>query len=879
MSLTSKPQEVRLADYRAPQWCVDEVELDFELGFEFTEVRARLTLRRGDGVPADAEIALDGEQLELVEVRLDGAHLDASRYALDATSLRIPTAAAHASLETRVRIRPEANTALEGLYRSGEFLLTQCEAEGFRRITYFPDRPDVLARYRVTLHARRAHFPVLLSNGNPDGAGDHGDGRHWARWHDPHPKPSYLFALVAGRLEHIEDRFVTAEGRTVTLRIYAEANAIARCHHAMDCVKRAMRWDEQAYGRCYDLDVFHIVATNDFNMGAMENKGLNIFNAKYIVADPDTATDADFQHVESVVAHEYLHNWSGNRVTCRDWFQLSLKEGFTVFRDQQFSADVHSCAVRRIEAVRNLRGVQFSEDAGPFAHPVQPDRYRAINNFYTATVYEKGAEVVRLLHTALGPQAFRRGTDLYFARHDGQAITCEDFRAALSDASGVDLAEYASWYSQAGTPRLRVREFYDASSRCHVLELSQRTLPTPDQADKRPLPIPVRVMIYAPDGSALPLRLAGEPQAPVQRVLVLREATAVCRFEGMPAGAIASVLQDFSAPVLIERDLDSNQVAFLARHDLDPFNRWDAMQALAKSAVLAAYAHEDRSLAWTEALVATARELLEDQTLDAAFVAECLSLPDEATLAEDIAGCDPLRLYEAREQVSAVLAQRLVTQARHNYESLGRDDPHARDGTTMGRRRLKNLCLSWLVDCDEQAAAHAQKQFEDARNMTDRLGALTALLRAGAKPAQACAEAFYARYAHDPLVLDKWFEACVAYPRSADLARVHELLQHSAFSWRNPNKVRALLGSFARRNRAHFHAADGSGYALLGDAVATLDALNPQIAARMAGVFNGWARLDAARSALMRAQLERLAARPAVSNDLAEIVQRALGAA
>ncbi len=866
---------VRLADYRPPAWLVDSVTLTLELDFHETAVHAVLALRRNPASPPEP-VRLDGAGLVTDGVWLDGRRLDRDAYTLEAHALTVPVANAHAVLETRVRIRPEANTALEGLYRSGQFLVTQCEAQGFRHITWYPDRPDVMSRYTVTLVADRERFPVLLSNGNPEAAGLAEGNTHWARWNDPHPKPCYLFALVAGRLDHIEDRYVTAEGRAVLLRIWAERDAIARCHHAMECVKRAMRWDEQRFGRCYDLDVFNIVATHDFNMGAMENKGLNIFNAKYIVADATSATDDDFLHVEGVVAHEYFHNWTGNRVTCRDWFQLSLKEGLTVYRDQEFSADTNSRALKRIDDVRTLRAQQFTEDAGAFAHPVRPESYHEINNFYTATVYEKGAEIVRMLATTLGPEGFRRGMDLYFARHDGEAVTCDDFRRALADANGVDLSAWARWYSQAGTPQLRAVTAHDAATQRFELTLAQRTPPTPGQAEKHPLPIPVRLSLYGPDGDPLPLRLEGEGgPAPTQRVLVLEAAEQRFVFTGVAAPPVASLLQDFSAPVELHREVAAGELAFLARHERDPFNRWDAIQRLMQAAIVDELERPGELAAAPafEALAAAHATLLADADADPAWLAECLGPPDEPYLAERLDQGDPQRLHEAREALRRALGRALAPAlvARHEAPAGG-DVALAR-----GRRRLRNACLGLLVAADPAAhAPRARAQFAAAANMTERLGALTVMVHAGVEGAQPLAEDFYRVFRADPLVVDKWLLLQATNPQPGTLERVQRLTEHPAFTWRNPNKVRSLVGAFARANRTGFHAVDGSGYRFIGESVLALDPLNPQIAARLASAFNGWRHLEPLRRGLMRNQLERLAATQPLSADVAEIVARAL---
>ncbi len=881
MSLESSKPVVLLRDYRAPAWCVTDVELEFDLDPAATIVAARLVVERDPAQPG-AALRLDAEQIELLEVRVDGEALAEDRYLLGADALTIPLAGDRAVVETRVRIVPETNTALQGLYASGSadsrFLLTQCEAEGFRRITPFLDRPDVLARYVVTLRADKARFPLLLANGNADGAGDLADGRHWARFVDPHPKPSYLFALVGGRLESIEDAFVTAEGRRVRLFIHAEADAIGRCGWAMQCLKLAMRWDEQRFGRCYDLDVFHIVATHDFTMGAMENKGLNVFNAKYLLADPEQATDDAYRHVLAVVGHEYFHNWSGNRVTCRDWFQLSLKEGLTVYREQEFESDLASRTLRRIEDVRVLWRAQFSEDAGPLAHPVRPDRYSEINNFYTATVYEKGAEIVRMLASVLGRDGFRRGLDRYFERHDGHAATVEDFLGALGDANGVDLTPWLAWYGQAGTPVLDAEAHYDARTRQFELTLAQHTAPTPGQPRKQALPIPVAVALFDADGGRLPLHLDGEAAAGApERVLTLAADRATFRFVGVASRPVVSLLRGYSAPVRLRRSVEADDLVVQIRHDDDGFNRWFAADALARQLfadALAQGAPAARPLGlWTRSLA----ETVGDAALDPALVAEMLTLADANSLAETLAEVDPEAVYRARAQVETALAQALVAPLLTRYRALSDDDVgDAVDTAAQARRRLRNACLAALCRADAAHLSLAEAQFERARNLTDRLGALSVLLSAQAPGASAALDAFAARHAGDMLVLDQWLsvQATQALPETVE--RVVALTAHEAFRWANPNNVYALLGAFALRNPRAFHRADGAGYRLVGEAVARIDALTPQVAARLATALGGWRRLEPVRRALMRRELERLAAREGLSPDLSDILARSL---
>ncbi|MGO4703153.1 aminopeptidase N [Dyella sp. 2RAB6] len=870
---------IRLSDYRAPAWRVERVELEFDLGIDVTEVSSRLFLRRD---PAQIEpLRLDGEGLELLSIVLDGQPLEPSRYRQSEAELEVDGARDGSVLETRVRVRPARNTALEGLYLSGSretgFLLTQCEAEGFRHITFLPDRPDVLARYTVTLRADKARFPVLLAGGNPDGAGDMQDGRHWARFVDPHPKPSYLFAAVAGRLEKIERDYRTADGREVKLVIWSEANVIDRCHYAMDALERSMRWDEQAYGRNYDLDVFHVVATHDFNMGAMENKGLNIFNAKYLLADPDSTTDDEYRAVEAVVAHEYFHNWSGNRVTCRDWFQLSLKEGLTVFREQQFSADMNSLALKRIEDVALLRRAQFPEDAGPLAHPVRPAQYSEINNFYTATVYEKGSELVRMLAGRLGEQGFRRGMDLYFERNDGQAATIEDFLGAVGEANGVDLSPYLAWYAQAGTPRLRASGRYDAMRREYVLTLAQHTPPTPGQADKRALPIPVKLALFARDGRMLPLQVDGHPQAgATELVVVADKAEQQIVFREVDAAPVPSLLRGFSAPVILEGMDSAADLALLLRHDADGFNRWQAGQQLATCAYEALREHGGGEAveAWSEALAG----LFAEDGVDPALLAELMTPPGEVELAEREREANPERIYAMRQQLQRRLAERLGAEAiLARYQSLVAATSAQLDAVSQAQRRLKRRMLDLLCLLDvPRAQALAAGQYEQAPGMTDRLAALSVLVRTAAPQAAGALAHFRQRYADNPLALDKWFSVQTQHPGEPALATVQALERDAAFTLKNPNRVNSLYGAWTRSNPSGFHRADGAGYRLLAERLAELDALNPQIAARLATVFNGWRRLEPVRRARAREAIAALAEREGLSRNLAEIVQSML---
>ncbi len=817
---------VLLCDYRAPDWRVSDVALEFDLDPVRTEVAARLALEQDPAQP-DAPLRLDAEQLELLEVRVDGRALGAGEYRLDADALTIAGLRGRAIVETRVAIAPERNSALQGLYLSGAsesgFLLTQCEAEGFRRITPFVDRPDVLARYVVTLRADAARFPLLLANGNADGAGALADGRHWACFVDPHPKPSYLFALVAGALESIEDTFTTAEGRRVRLAIHAEADAIARCGWAMQCLKMAMRWDEERFGRCYDLDAFHVVATHDFTMGAMENKGLNIFNAKYLLADPEHATDDDYRHVLAVVGHEYFHNWSGNRVTCRDWFQLCLKEGLTVYREQEFESDLASRTLRRIEDVRTLWRAQFPEDAGPLAHPVRPDRYSEINNFYTATVYEKGAEIVRMLGVVLGRDGFRRGLDLYFARHDGAAATVEDFLAALGDANSLDLSSWLAWYTQTGTPELRARGRHDAQARCYELTLAQRA---PSSRRASPLPIPVVVALFDGDGRALELGLDGGGAAAHEHVLLLDAEAATFRFAGVERAPTVSLLRGYSAPVRLDADLDPAALARLARDDDDGFNRWFAVDTLARRLFAQTLARGAPNAAeaalWTDAV----GRALADPKVDPALVAEMLTVADANSLAESLVEVDPENVHRARARIETLLAETLAAPLRAKYRELGAG-VGAGDLDAQARRRLRNACLAALCHADPRHAELARTQLEQAATLTDRLAALAALVSLRDVAAGDALEGFARRYAGDALVLDKWFTVQATEAEPDALARVAALTRHASFRWTNPNNVYALIGAFALRNPRAFHCADGAGYRFVADAILRLDGITP----------------------------------------------------
>ncbi|HEX5313539.1 MAG TPA: aminopeptidase N [Gammaproteobacteria bacterium] len=872
---------VRLEDYTPPAWLVDALRLEFVLGDEATEVRAELDLRRNPANrAAENLLRLDGEHLELLGIAIDGEALAAGRYRLTERELTIAAPPQHFTLATHVRIHPEANTELSGLYKSAGNFCTQCEAEGFRHITYFPDRPDVLARFTTRIEAAKDACPVLLSNGNLVDSGTLAGGRHYAVWEDPFPKPAYLFALVAGRLACREDDFVTASGRKVALRLYVESHNLERTAHAMASLKRAMRWDEENYGREYDLDVLMLVAVDDFNMGAMENKGLNIFNSRYVLADPDIATDQDFAAIESVVGHEYFHNWTGDRVTLRDWFQLSLKEGLTVFREQGFSADMGSAAVKRIRDVRTLRAMQFAEDAGPMAHPVRPDHYLEINNFYTATVYEKGAELLRMYRTLLGVEGFRRGMDLYFERHDGQAVTTDDFRAAMSDANGVDLSQFARWYEVSGTPRLEVAGEYDVADLRYTLHVRQVHADTPGQpaAGKPPLLIPLALALLGPDGEEQPLRLHGETETASERVLWLRDFDERFVFEDLPEHPTPSLLRNFSAPVRLEYPYSDADLAFLAARDSDPFNRWDAAQTLVSRVLMnRAGEKQHREAAPPASLVDAWRALLADGAGEPAVIAETLSLPTETELARKFERVDVEALHMACGALKSRLAAALQKELRAALERNAPRGAYRRDAPEVGRRRLHGVILDYFGALDSPDESIMLKAaFDSADNMSDRLAALGALAAQESAERSRALDEFRARFDRHPLVLDKWFALQAVSPPAGALDRVRALMSDPAFNLRNPNRVRSLIGSFVHNNHFGFHVAGGAAYRFAAEQVLALDALNPQVAARIVTCFSHWRRYDEARRSAMRTELERIASAPRLSRDVCEIVARSL---
>ena len=876
---TEEPRPVRLQEYRPPDWLIETVDLDVSLHPTATTVRATLKIKpNAAGTPAP--LVLDGEELTLRSLALDGKPLAAENFVATSDRLtiaQVPNRPFELAIETVVD--PTGNTQLMGLYRAGATYCTQCEAEGFRRITYFLDRPDVMAVYTTRIEADKKEAPVLLANGNLVAHGElPGTSRHFAVWHDPFPKPSYLFALVGGDLGSVEDTFTTMSGRKVRLAIYVEPGKEDRCPYAMDSLKRAMRWDETAFGREYDLDIFMIVAVSTFNMGAMENKGLNVFNDKYVLASPASATDTDYAGIEAVIAHEYFHNWTGDRITCRDWFQLCLKEGLTVFRDQEFTADQRSRAVERISDVRGLRAHQFVEDAGPLAHPVRPEVYREINNFYTSTVYEKGAEVVRMIRTLLGPATFRKGMDLYFTRHDGQAATVEQFVQCFADVSGRDMTQFMRWYSQAGTPDVKVAPHYDARGKTYRLDFTQTVPPTPGQLNKAPMVIPLALGLVGENGGDLPLVLDGQPLP--RGVIELTRPHQSFVFTGVAERPVPSLNRGFAAPVKLALPIEADDLRFLAAHDCDPFNRWQAVQTLAMTLLKAnvAAVRAGSPLREDDGLMAALGAILNDAKLEPAFVALTLSPPSEADIAREIGSdVDPDAVFAARRKLRAAIGTRHGAALADAYQRMMTPGPYRPDAQSAGRRALKNICLDFLAITEtKEAIARAFAQYQSADNMTDRMAALETLALHDRPERTAALDDFYKRYADDPLIIDKWLALQAAIPEPATLDRVRALTAHPAFSAANPNRIRALIGSFAQANHTQFNRSDGAGYAFVADFVLALDPKNPQVAARLMGAFRSWRALEAKRRAKAEVALRRVAAAPALSRDVHDIVARTL---
>lgn len=875
--MPQQPQVIYLKDYQVPEFLIEKTDLRFELQADATLVKARLQVKRNpQSLSKNRALVLQGDKdLVLCRVVVNDQILTEQDYRRSEESLSIHDVPDAFVLETVTEIYPDQNTALEGLYRSDGMYCTQCEAEGFRRITFYLDRPDVMSVFTTTIEADKTAYPVLLSNGNPVASGDADDDRHWVTWEDPFPKPAYLFALVAGDLSSIEDRYVTHSGREVTLRIFAAEKDLDKLDYAMTSLKKSMRWDEEVYGREYDLDIYMIVAVDFFNMGAMENKGLNVFNTSCVLAHPETTTDAGFQRVEGVVAHEYFHNWSGNRVTCRDWFQLSLKEGFTVFRDAEFSADMNSRTVKRVEDVSLLRTAQFAEDAGPMAHPIRPASFIEISNFYTMTIYEKGAEVVRMIHTLLGAENFRKGSDLYFERHDGQAVTTDDFVQAMEDASGVDLSQFRLWYSQAGTPVIDVSDEYDASQKIYTLILKQRCPATPGQSEKAPFHIPVSVGLLGKSGQDIMLSNGETTQ-----VLELKEAEQRFSFTGIEEKPIPSLLRSFSAPVKLHYAYQRDDLVFLMSHDSDGFNRWEAAQKLGVDILqeLIGEYQAGNELVLDNRLVAAYRAVLTDLSLDQAMVSKVLTLPTEAYLSELSDVIDVDAIHAVREFVINALAEALSSELVAVYDRCNVSEQYAPDAASIARRALKNLALSYLMKTGKpEQLERALTQFQNADNMTDSMAALALVVHSPyEKATEVILEQFYDRWKNEPLVVNQWLSVQASNPSKGALKTVKQLMKHESFNIRNPNKVRSLISGFSSLNPVNFHAMDGSGYRFLADQIIELNSLNPQIASRLVTPLTRWKRYPADRQGMMREELQRIMDSGELSRDVFEVVSKSL---
>ncbi len=862
MSKKEAPKEKFLKDYQSPDFTIETINMNFILNEGVSTVVSTLSVKR---LNASATVlVLDGENLNLKSVKVDGTDLTTNEYRVDDKSLSINKVADSFILETTVEISPEQNTALEGLYKSSGNYCTQCEPEGFRRITYFLDRPDVMAKYTVRIEADKNKYPVLLSNGNCIEEKDLENGRHTKTWQDPFPKPSYLFALVAGDLGHIYDTFTTMSGRKVNLYIYCNHGDEEKCHHAMVSLKKSMKWDEEKYGREYDLDIFNIVSVHDFNMGAMENKSLNIFNSKLVLANTDTATDADFLNIEGVIAHEYFHNWTGDRITCRDWFQLSLKEGLTVFRDQSFSADMNSADVQRIDDVSDLRNAQFIEDAGPMAHPIRPESYISMNNFYTSTVYNKGAEVIRMYKTLMGEEKYRKSTDLYFARHDGQAVTCNDFIQCMQDGSGIDMSQFKLWYSQAGTPNVTVKSDYDESAKTFTLNFTQKIPDTPNQTNKKPMHIPVAVGLINKEGyDILPEKT---------RILELREESQKFVFENVNEKPIPSILRGFSAPVKLNSDLTDSDLLFLMTHDSDGFNRWDSAQTYLRRLILS------KPTAMTDEVLEAFYKLLTDKVSDKALLSKTLDFPSDAYLAQFMDVIDVEGIYNSRKFIIKCIANKFLTELEELYKNNMEDSAYSITPKAIGKRRLKNIALSYIRYGDQNLAEHiAFEQYEKANNMTDKVVALSILAAGDSEMKNTAFETFYNIWKTNPLVIDKWFTIQATSDRKDAPEVVEKLLQHPDFNIKNPNRVRSLMGVFGSSNQRWFHREDGKGYKLLADTIITLNDLNPQVASRISSPFKQWKKYDKVRQNLMEIELKRILSHEGISDDVYEIVSKTLG--
>ncbi len=884
-----QPQTIYLKDYQAPDFNIVRTDLVFDLYEDYAQVAARLAIEKVQK-GSNKALTLHGSELELISLAIDDKPLAADEYRIDDESLTIFTVPDNFQLLTRTRIKPQENTSLDGLYKSQKMFCTQCEAEGFRKITYYLDRPDVLSEFTTKIIADKARYPVLLSNGNKIAEGQEGSARHWVQWHDPFKKPSYLFALVAGELVNVDDAFTSMSGREILLRIFVEDKDKDKCDHAMSALKKAMKWDEEVYGREYDLDIFMIVAVDDFNMGAMENKGLNIFNTSCVLASQETTTDDSFQAVEGVVAHEYFHNWSGNRVTCRDWFQLSLKEGFTVFRDSEFSADMGSRAVKRVEDVALLRTHQFAEDASPMAHPVQPSSFIEISNFYTLTVYEKGAEVVRMVHSLLGPELFRQGSDLYFDRHDGEAVTIEDFIQAMSDVSGRDFSQFMRWYQQAGTPRVKVRSSYEPAQNRYCLTFEQSCPPTPETEEKLPFHIPIAVGLLGEAGP-IPFSLEAGGKTVEETVLEITEKTQTINFFDVKEQAVPSLLRNFSAPIKLTYAYSMDDLQRIISLDTDGFNRWDASQQLAVKVgdqVRAELANSPAPA--VSAVLIDAHQALLQQALaslkgeqqhDLQMLAYALSLPDEQYLFEQQATIDVEGTHHARKRIKRKLANVHYSLYREIYERLSVSSDFDVDADSVARRRLKNTALSYLAASNKsEAIAIIEKQLASANNMTDEIAALSELAHSGAKEAEGLKdtylEQFFIKWKHEALVVNRWFAVQATIPDPSTIKKVKGLMEHSHFDLNNPNKLRALIGGFCNRNAICFHDRSGEGYQFLKERIVDLNAKNPQIASRLLTPLTRWKRFDEHRQQLMRQQLEEIQALDKLSKDVFEVVSKSL---
>ncbi len=885
---TETGKAVKLSDYRAPDYLVEQVDLDFKLHNTETQVTARLRIIPNSAGRTGAALQFDGDELNVVSVEIDGKALDASSAAITPDGLTIFSPPQHAfTLTTRTIVNPSANTQLSGLYRSGSAYCTQCEAEGFRRITYFPDRPDVLSVYTTRIEADHAEAEVLLGNGNALASGELGNGRHFAIWHDPHPKPSYLFALVGGNLGMIADQFVTKSGRAVKLGIYLEHGKEERAHYAMDALKRSMKWDEDVFGREYDLDVFNIVAVSDFNMGAMENKGLNVFNDKYVLASPETATDGDFTGIETVIAHEYFHNWTGNRITCRDWFQLCLKEGLTVYRDQEFSADQRSRPVKRIQDVRGLRAAQFAEDAGPLAHNVRPEVYHEINNFYTATVYQKGAEVIRTLKNYIGADAFRRGMDLYFERYDGTAAIVEDFIGCFAESSGRDLSTFMRWYTQAGTPTIEVQSVFDEHQKTLKLTFIQTIPATPGQESKLPHVLPIKLGLISHDGQELSLTTPGAQEANGAAASEIKDSTFILEtprrtieFRNISSRPAVSVLREFSAPTRIEMKAPDEDYLALAAHDTDMFNRWQALQTYATQLLIAdtAILRRNEALSHSHGVCDAIGNVMAGWQRDPEFAAQAVSLPGDGDIAREIgADVDPDAIFRAGRFLREDIGRTHIDAFARAYETVSKPARWAADSSSAGLRSMRGSSLGYLTLANKELGASlALKQFRDADNMTDRMSAISILCSRDCPERETALSEFYDRYHEDHLIMDKWFALQAMIPESGTLARVRGLMEHRLFSRSNPNRFRSLVATFASRNATQFNAADGAGYQFIAEMVLELDASNPQLAARLLVAFRSWRTLEAGRRALAEKSLRRIADTANLSSDVRDIVSRSL---